>query len=514
MAKREQLAIIRNARAGQVVAQLELGRRYLFGGASLPQSLPTALHWLERAARQHCAQAWQLIGDHIPLALAHQSGTSLVPWYELAYDHGSMHAGLVFAQLVLTHGHVGPQRSKAMRALAQAAQSGYAEAQALLAQHGAGALLAASAASGFNDMRHLAPPSVLAQHAKALDAAWAHADWAGFLAQALPLARALVAAQAQQPTPPRLTPAETSVLSRCARLLDPALTAPSEQLVHTHAIQEGELTMFWQLAAAHQDRWAELALGLAQARMRIDGSRVPGAGVAHFKKAIRWLTQAGEQGLAEAWFALSRIYSKPEFSQRNLVDAQRYLERAADMGYCAAQLECGQLAWRARREHEGNDVRAVYWLQKAHAQGAREAAALLGRIAPRLATAFHTEAVQLLDTHAQALVAHPLLAARIELAALFHLSRAEALLLDVRAADQGHCLVIDIRASYGRSKRRLVMVETAQERQALTRIGALFESFDEAPAGAEGNYRQRLYRLRTLTACGAGQALDATELAA
>ena len=54
MANREELAIIRNARAGQAAAQLELGKLYLFGSAGLPQSLPTALHWLERAARQEC----------------------------------------------------------------------------------------------------------------------------------------------------------------------------------------------------------------------------------------------------------------------------------------------------------------------------------------------------------------------------------------------------------------------------------------------------------------------------
>jgi integrase len=92
----------------------------------------------------------------------------------------------------------------------------------------------------------------------------------------------------------------------------------------------------------------------------------------------------------------------------------------------------------------------------------------------------------------------PLLAARLELALAFGLSRAEALLLDVRHADRGHCLVIDIRASYGRSRRRLVTVESAQERQLLDRIGRLFENVDCGPGGPEGNYRQRLYRLRTL----------------
>jgi hypothetical protein len=96
------------------------------------------------------------------------------------------------------------------------------------------------------------------------------------------------------------------------------------------------------------------------------------------------------------------------------------------------------------------------------------------------------------------LVSHPLLAARLELAVAFGLSRAEALLLDIRNADHGHCLVIDIRASYGRSRRRLISVDTAQERQLLDCVALVFEHVDCGPGGPEGNYRQRLYRLRSL----------------
>jgi integrase len=262
-----------------------------------------------------------------------------------------------------------------------------------------------------------------------------------------------------------------------------------------HDVEADELHVFWELAAAEQDRHAQFALGLWCARMRIDGRRIPGSsGAANFKKAVRWLQQAGEQGLAEAWYALSRIYVKPEFSQRNVVEAQKYLERAADMGYRDAQLECGNAAWRARRENENNDVRAVFWLQKAALQGCAKAAAMLRKIAPRNAASWTDPAL----LSGRDLSDYPLLAARLELALAFGLSRAEALLLDVRHADRGHCLVVDIRASYGRSRRRLVAVETAQERQLLDRIKRLFDSVDCGPGGPEGNYRQRLYRLRTL----------------
>ncbi|MFL6672107.1 MAG: tetratricopeptide repeat protein, partial [Massilia sp.] len=323
-----------------------------------------------------------------------------------------------------------------------------------------------------------------------LEQAWSEGQHLAYLERALPLARALLATAANGKGTQRPSPDEVTLLSRCARL---AGADPRQPL------DAAELHRFWELAAAEHDRHAQLALGLWYARMQVDGKRVAaGAGSANFKKAIRWLTLAGEQGLAEAWYALSRIYIKPEFSQRNVGDAQRYLERAAEMGYRDAQLECGNNAWRARRENENNDVRAVYWLQKAAAQGCAEAAAALGKIAPRSSAPSYTETGALFAAVRELAGAHPLLAARLELAALFNLTRAEALLLDVKAADQGHCLVIDIRASYGRSKRRLVVVGSAHERQALDRLARLFDNVDCGPGGPEGNYRQRLYRLRTL----------------
>jgi hypothetical protein len=518
MANREELAIIRGARAGRAESQLELGRLYLFGSAGLPKSLPTALHWLDRAARQGCPEAWQLIGNHIPLDLARQSPQSVTCWYERAYDGGLARAGLVYAQLVLGGERVAPgQRAKALRALEDAGRGGFPEAQWLLArEHGAaprpgappaagvpsehGAVAAgradpgtprsgAPAGAGQRWLRRAADNGVTPAQFALLEQDWEAGNHQAYLARALPMARSLAHSEvAQGRACARLAPDEVTLLSRCARLAEEGAVA--------HDLTQDELHVFWEMAAAEQDRYAQFALGLWCARMRIDGRRIPGSsGAANFKKAVRWLVQAGEQGLAEAWYALSRIYVKPEFSQRNVIEAQKYLERAAEMGYRDAQLECGNAAWRARRENENNDVRAVFWLQKAAAQGCAKAAAMLRKIAPRVAGAW-PELEALLS--GRDLSEYPLLAARLELALAFGLSRAEALLLDVGNADRGHCLVVDIRASYGRSRRRLVPVETAQERQLLDRTIRLFDNVDCGPAGPEGNYRQRLYRLRTL----------------
>ena len=398
MVNRAELGVIRGARAGDPACQLALGKLYLFGGTSLPRNMPTALHWLNRAARQQQAEAWMLIGSHVPFEHARHCVDEVLPWYERAFAAGVEQAGLVLAQLA-------PSSDGEMQ-------------EGLLHQGRLQALAVETALSG-----------------------------------AVPL-------------------------DCCEHTADSSAPATEDR---EHAAQAG-------------DRAAQLALGLWFARMQRDGSRQPdGIATVNFKRAIRWLTLAGEQGEPDAWFALSRIYGKPEFSQRSVAEAQVCLERAAELGHRVAQCECGMVAWRHRRHQADGDVRAVYWLQKAAAQGCEQAQQQLDRIAlkPRQAPWLQALAPAALQALA---VRQPLLAARLTLARAFGLNRAEALLLDVKAADHGHCLVIDIRASYGRSKRRLVALRTAQERQLLDQVVA---QFDLLGGCVEGNYRQRLYRLKT-----------------
>ncbi len=473
--------------------------------------MPTALHWLNRAALQQQDEAWMLIGSHVPFEHARHSRQEVLPWYERAYDAGVTPAGLVLAQLVLIQDSAQagePLRDKAMAALESAAGAGSAEAQWLLARQTgvlpAQRLASASpAAAARSTLAHelgvasgpawLAPGSdcglAAAQYAM-LEQAWERDPAAHFLQRAQPVIRSLLRgappdAEAARSADWPPSPQQVTLLARCASLLDPL------------APHDAELHHCRELAAYGGERHAQLSLGLWFARMNGDGERLAsGIAAVNFKRAIRWLTLAGEQGLAEAWFALARIYIKPEFSQRCVAEAQAYLERAAEMGHCTAQLECGMHAWRTRRGDENSDVRAAYWLQKAALQGCAEAEAALARIAVPPKESGWADSL-MAGLPRDLLESQPLLAARIELAERFGLSRAEALLLDLKSADHGHCLVIDIRASYGRSKRRLILLRTAHERQVLDRLLRLFEAVDCGPDGVEGNYRQRLYRLKT-----------------
>lgn len=199
MANRELLGIIRAARAGEGSAQLALGRHYLFGGKGLPQNFATALHWLDRAARQDIAEAWQLIGERIPFDIAQRAVnmTHIAEWYERAFDDGVMQAGLVLAQLVLasgTHAAAPALHGKALSALAAAAGAGIMDARRLLAQ-----LHDGREQHDRTPARHAAQANASATITAAdparealAERAWAIADYATFLRWSLPVARDLV----------------------------------------------------------------------------------------------------------------------------------------------------------------------------------------------------------------------------------------------------------------------------------------------------------------------------------
>jgi TPR repeat protein len=329
-----------------------------------------------------------------------------------------------------------------------------------------------------------------AQYALA-EHAWQAGNQDIFLQWALPLARQVVDRRQSRYM---IEPSDEGVLDE-----GPLLARCCQILMARGNFDALELERFLDAAASGGDRQSCFALGLWFGRMDCNGTRLTEVrGLANYKKALRWLIAAGELGLAEAWFATSRIYLKPEFSQRNLLDSQYYVQKAAEAGHTVAQLELGVAAWRSRRSDHSKDVEAAFWLQKAAAQGSQQAQHLLQKIADVAARALWAEAASK-ELGCDRNQPVSFLAARLELAVVFGLSRAEALLLNVNAADCGHCLLIDIRDIHPRSKRRLILIQSNEQRQTLSRIARLFEDVDCGIKGPEGNYRQRLYRLRMAT---------------
>jgi len=519
MATREELAVIKAARAGESRAQLALGSRYLCGGTGLPRSNGTAFYWLKRAAQQGVDDAWMMIGRNISYEQVKDlsSPRETAIWYEKAFDAGITHAGLTFARLVLenTEQFDSNSHARAIGALSFLAGKDDHQAQWLLAQqmqmhsHDEDSDNADAISETLRAIRHdgtikleerliteAAHAGIEQAQYALLDKAWKKSDYEGFARDAAVLVKKLFARNSVAVAQIKKDVDVTSdiVLSSEESTL---LLRFAQWSLKTEMPDPIEIGYILELAALTGNTEAQFELGLLCAKIDREGNRVfMEHGLANFKKALNWLTLAGDGGSALAWHALARIYSRSIYSQRNLDVALQYLEKAADMGLVKAQSEFARISWRNRRDDSLNDVRALYWWQKAAKQGDEDARAALAEFS--VETGAHTWA-----THAMAHLsdklrnADPFLSARVELAATFGLTKPEALLIDVKNADYGHCLVIDICGYYARSKRRLVSIETEAQRSALNRIHRLFSDVDCSFSGLEGNYRQRKYRLTT-----------------
>ncbi|MEN9867305.1 MAG: hypothetical protein RL748_2895, partial [Pseudomonadota bacterium] len=197
MANRDELAVIRNARAGDASAQLALGKLYLKGSASLAQNPVTALHWLDRAAQNGLDAAWLLIGETIPVEVVWQSEApqQLAQWYLLAWQAGVKSAGLIYARIMLG---LDPdlagsaQRQQALAVLQDVAQAGVAPAQWLLAQQSLLATGGESEESSQLWIRRAAEAGVEQAQQALMQQAWEQQDYVAYLRWSVPLAHHLV----------------------------------------------------------------------------------------------------------------------------------------------------------------------------------------------------------------------------------------------------------------------------------------------------------------------------------
>lgn len=521
MANREQLAEIIKARAGDAKAQISLAKRYIFGEPGLAKNEVTALLWLERAAGQGDLDACIVIGSHITAKTAQHSATpdSLLLYYKHAFSAGIDAAGVTFAELVLMQsGRRRDLQSEARTMLENLASKNVAKAQWLLvtafsmvqsfqttqyqalttSDNGASYPDSSSEVTKKKVMEWTTGAAVGGiQEARLVlaESAWENDDYQTFLQWMLPEVE-LISQQyslkqsCADPSPretQRLTGYERELLYRCVVCICNVDGKESDKAVR-----------YLELAAAEGNSLAQLSLGLWLAKMDSQTVIMPAHPKrASFERAIDWLTSAGNQGLAVAWYALSKLYLKAEFVGRNVADAEHFLKCAAELDHCEAQLELGKRAWRMRHKSVSSDLTAAFWFQKAARQGCKEAEAMLEKVAPRgRGSAWAIEMLSLLTV--QAKKADPFLVVRIEIAALVGLSKLEALWLDIHLADQGHCLVVDVAQHARNTKRRLISVFETEERQLIIRMKQVFHGIDSNEDGPEGNYRRRLYRLNKL----------------
>jgi TPR repeat protein len=432
---------MRAASRGDLGAQLTLGRLYLDGDAGLPLDPRAACLWLGRAAAKGSDEAAQVIATRIPAA-AVIAPASVLQYFETAAARGNTHAKKVLADWCLSGAAGAVDMERALGLLLELADAGETGAQLRLglellsdtsgdvSRADAVCWLERAAQAGSRAARRLLGQYLLERGNDPERAAY----WLGGLASA--------------------GDAEMGTLFGIALLRQERRREAVRWLAKS--AQRGEcLAQLW----------------LGRAYLESQGSRSSGL-PRSYKQAARWLERAAARDNPDACLALSRLYLRRSFSGRDASRAQRYLERAAMLGSVDAQYDIGHACLR-RGAVSDNDVRGTCWLARAATGGHLAAARLLndaGLIAPRLAEelrARHEALVRALG------VLDLPLSCRLEVAYAFALTLPEALLLDPVHADRGECLLVTRQAGVRGSMRRVRVVLTREQRDAVDRAKRL-----------------------------------------
>lgn len=495
MATREFLQYFREARGGDGTAQLALGKSFLRGEKGTAPNITSALIWLTKAAKQGLDEAVQLIAEHVPLRISLQypdagfilhcyrsvglKGSSVARWQfvqwilndpnaqhaqsdvdlALVWIQNLAHGGSIaacwrFAQLCCTGQLVPMDMEKAIHYARLAATGGECEAMYWLAQQ---SLTDENKADLLKNVEVLIPQLL----------------------------------------------AQTKVSQKDAQLL---FEYASYNFANFSAIPDPSRKMVIQ-ALHHSARsglaQAQFLYGLWLGQLDQNGERYSYAGAEHhvsnLKKAAQWLGLAAEQNYADAWYVLAMLYRRTQFSQYDAKQSDYCLLQAAQLGHGVAQLKLAKHLWRTRNSQTNADVRACNWFWRSAQQGVSEAAEWLRKVAQSCPDPAQNKWFKLANFGFEQRKADEmaLLIHRIQIANQFDLDKAEMLLLDVMAARQENCLVVDIQSWLPRSTRRFILIETPAQHLALLQAVKIF-SENKLAINNEGNYRQRRYRLEKL----------------
>ncbi|MEW5882333.1 MAG: hypothetical protein AB1761_18075 [Pseudomonadota bacterium] len=483
--KREVLSALTAARRGALAAQVFVGRCYLHGAESFPRQRATGIRYLSAAAAAGDRAAEQELANSLSLeeVVRHR----LVDLLRGAAFAGNAQAQYKLGLWLLTDDRTHEEGERWLR---RAAESGLAPARVALAHR----LLAAPSARGHDEAVRLLKAEAIAGN----EEAWFPLSRAALTAGDLRLFASALRRACERRCALTLDAArlvvEALMLERAGRI-DPVLIAAETLRAALEACAENEvpeaLLLLGRVLAGLDEDLRE--------RVALPGSRKLGRGIA-------LLLKAADAGLAEALVALADVHELHRSLPSSMRMARYYLERAAERGIDAAVLRLGRMLLAAACT-PSDLVRAVEVLHPLALRG-------------------HTIAVQLLATlvskvdgdeqraqHLLAMIAtqNALLAARLALARAFGLTRHEALTLDVIRAQRPWGLWVDPSPFFAQRRKstpRAVPALTPSAHHAMARAASLFERVDAGPAGAEGDYRARVYALRTtLARVGASEGL-------
>lgn len=499
MASRQVLKEIQRARLGNPDAQLTLGKIYLTGGAGLPVNLKAAYRWLSAAADKGYNEASWLIGESIPGEMV-DCPKRAYPYYTHAANQGSAAAMITVARWKLT-GTIDQagNKSEALSLLHAAAERGNTEAQFELG---------AMACRGETQSEHIHYLHDLANSGRR-DAQLLLAEYYWHLGRG----------DLWHPNQTPGHPVETEVRSHSERhALHSALiwherawpsnnrrkTPPDQAYIRACLLlrEEGSDALRWlEVAAGNGHAQAAYLLGLAfMGEKFINGlhsnpsSNAPSRLQScrrNYKWAAKWLEASAASSLPEAFMALWILHGIRGANPGTGKPRGHFLLSAAELGHPHAAYELARMLWRGKKT--GNDLEAATWALRAARRGIVAALNHLHQETDSARESLTDEENRTIDSIADH---NPSLATRLEMALWFNLREHECLLLDVNAADAGDFLVIDVRAAYGKARRRIVRIDSARHRNLISRAHNLLQRDEMNLDDVTGDYasRRRLFR--------------------
>lgn len=481
MANKIQLSDMQLARAGDPIAQLSLAKRYLKGEAGLAKNMESAAMWLVASAQSGIPEAESLLVEQVPLeqALRHARPNFLTEVFRRQLGGGNSAAGLPLAKLLVANAPAGRFPGEARHALTESARAGDGEAAWLLLKDAGiksypeddyeAMLMELAAKAGIREAANIVA-----------DNAWRTGRRLKYLGLKRVDASHLLQRASQDPFRAVFSREELETLYRCALAMfestgDGTAAESMAELAADRGLLEAQLFLGY---------WNANLSGPALAAKR---------GRANYPKALAWLGRAYEQGSGEAAYLAYQLYLNAANKDRNLAEAQAWLAKAARLGHARSQAVLGERLWRTRKEHQGADVEACYWLCQAVERGDADAADSLTKIARAPSAELVAWADELTPHIGEIAKKSPLLAARIEIAAAFGLTESEAVRIDIASACQPHCLVVDVAASF---KRRLIPMDSEAKRTVIDKWKPIFSAFAEGESrGSNSEAAKRLQQL-------------------
>lgn len=489
MATRAVLSIIRRARAGDPVSQLQIGSLYLDGGEGLPANKDLALIWLDKAADQGCVEAWRLIGKRFDLPFT-SNAQKLIRWFEMAANDGCPRAATTLAKMLLSESNPADYAARAEKAIGLlriAANARDAVAEFEL---------------GVQFLKNLSNDT--APDTDAIE--WlerAYAD--GEMRAARHLADYFWLSGD--------THRSRLWYSRCVDLRDVELCYRFGVLSILHG-DAGELYLMRAAKAGHRLACEELGLRYALGWREESGTRLKSR---NFKQAVRWLERAALIGSAKACFLIALIYNHQNCSFRNRSKTHEWMLEAAKRGHPEAQyrtairmlrdtdLEC--VSSSRQTEDDEPDATAIRFLIDAKRQGHVQAARALYAAVCRATLPSGPDAAQWASAIAAMSPISLAVAMRMELASVMGLRLYEMMFVDPVDAHRGDFFYINLRSAGVRPRRRIVLIEHPAQREVADRVksffiaaGSLFTTTGSLPEDLQGDYDSRYLKLGRLCA--------------